>query len=477
MDEAPAGQSQSQSPKPAASPGRLRAARVALPLVLVGALVTLGATLDLRPSLSHLDATVLSGAEQGNYFAIVKKLSGAAAARRGLITGVATAGSGDNIARLAAARDSCEAQIALVQADVTVPEGAPIELYARFAKAESIFFLGKDADRISDFAALRGRRIALGPEKSGSAELVQRVFGQSDLASLGVRFSHHPLPEQLDAAQRGEVDLAAIVIDEDAALVESAVRDRGLQIAHFPNADVVARRFPFLRHGRIGAGQYDAVRMLPPSDRRVLRVDTLLVGNGCASRSQVIGVLRAVTEVFPDLVHHNREAPPIPGIPLASAAKSYFDNGGPELLDEHLPRVADVMPLSNWVQVVMAVSVLFNVMGLANRFVLWRIDAGRVKAEQQIARSFGPSTTLGDIARSEPEGPLLRPEVKTEMDRVITRLEELAARSRKYSLSVLCPMGGEMAYRYQESLIHEALAVLRAFRERWVKASRQGATA
>ena len=451
--------------------------RLALPLVSIGALVALAASVDLTPSLSHLDTRMLSGSEQGNYFAIVERLGAEAAARRGKIVNVASQGSGDNIARLVEASRSCDVEMGLVQADVKLPEGAKIELYGRFAKAESIFFLGKKGDEISDFASLRGKRIALGPERSGSAELVERIFGLRDLATLGVRLSHHSLAEQLDLAERGEVDLAAIVIDEDAAIVGSAVRDRGLQIAHFPNADVLARRFPYLRHGRIGAGQYDAVRLLPPSDRRVLRVDTLLVGNGCASRSQVLGVLRSVTEVFPDFVQHNREAAAIPGVPMAPAAKSYFDNGGPEVLDEYLPRVADVMPLSNWVQVVMAVSVLFNVMGLANRFVLWRIDAARVKAEQEIAKSFGPSTTMGDIARAEPEGPLLRPEVKTEVDRVIGRLEDLAARSRKYSLSVLCPMGGEMAYRYQESLIHEALSVLRGFRERWVEASQKDAPA
>src|SRR5207249_7251143 len=139
------------------------------------------------------------------------------------------------------------------------------------------------------------------------------------------------------------------------------------------NADVIARRFPYLRHGRIGAGQFDAVRMLPPADKRVLRVDTLLLGNRCASRSQTIGLLRATAEVFPDFVRHNHDAPPAPGIELSSAAKSFYDAGGPELLDEYLPRVADLMPASNWVQVVMAVSVLFNIMGVGNRFRLWRV--------------------------------------------------------------------------------------------------------
>jgi hypothetical protein len=205
--------------------------------------------------------------------------------------------------------------------------------------------------------------------------------------------------------------------------------------------------------------------MLPPVDKEVLRIDTLIVGNGCASRSQVMGVCAAFAEVFPELPRHNKETPNTSGLDVAPAAKSYWDSG-PELLDEYLPRVADVMPPSNWLHLVMGISILFNAMGLGNRFVLWRIDAARVRAEHEIAHCFGPATTLGDIARMTPSGNLLRAEIGAEIDRVVRELEDLAQRSRRLSLSALVPMGGEMAYRYQETLIHETLSVLRAFRER-----------
>ena len=132
------------------------------------------------------------------------------------------------------------------------------------------------------------------------------------------------------------------------------------------------------------------------------------------------------------------------------------------------------MPPSNWVHLIMGVSLLFNAMGFGNRFRLWRIDAARVKAEHELAQCFGPGATLGDIARSTPSGDLLRAEIKTELDRVIDRARGRSPRAHaRQSLSMLVPMGGEMAYRYQEQVIHETLAVLRAFRERWIEASRR----
>jgi hypothetical protein len=42
----------------------------------------------------------------------------------------------------------------------------------------------------------------------------------------------------------------------------------------------------------------------------------------------------------------------------------------------------------------------------------------------------------------------------------------LAERCRRKSLSILVPMGEEMSYRYQESLIAELLYALRLYRAR-----------
>jgi TRAP-type uncharacterized transport system substrate-binding protein len=448
---------------------RSRAPRLAFALFAVVALGVALARMDLRPSLRHVHLRLLSGSAEGNYHAMGDAIAAAAAKKGGRIENVATAGSMENVERLARAAHTCEVEVALVQAGLPFAQAPELTLVARLAKAESLFLLGKRADGITEFAQLARLRIGVGPEGSGTARVVEQIFGSRDFRGLGAVLSHHTVAEQLDLAQRGELDLAAFVMDEDAALIQDAVRDRGLALVGFPHADVVARQFPFLRKGRIGAGEYDAVRMLPPVDKEVLRVDTLVLGNGCARRSQVMGLLTALGEVFPDLARHNRETPNLTGLEVAPAAKAWFE-AGPEIVDEYLPRVGDVMPPSNWVHLMLAISILFNVMGVANRFVLWRIDVARVRAEQEIARCFGPAATLGDIARLAPSGDLLGPSIGAEVERVIGELSALAVRSRRASLSVLVPMGGEMVYRYQESLIHEALAVLRAFRERWEKA-------
>lgn len=440
--------------------------RVGIVLGVALLLGLLAASLDFQHDLSSVHLSILSGSREGNYHAVAGRLARRIGAGHGSLRNVASAGSVDNVRRLVRAASRCDVQVALIQDGQEWPRNAELELLGRLPRSESVLLLGRDADRLDALEGLRGKRIGIGPAGSGVARIARQLFGSRDLSGLGARLESHSLAEQLDLAAEGRLDLALLVIDEDAPLVDRAIRERGLQIASLPHAAVLASRAPHLTTGRIDAGHYDPVRVLPATDKDVLRVDTLVVGNGCASRSELVGFLRALAEEMPDFLARNKGAPNDTGLPLASASKSFFDNDGPEIFDEWAPWLADIMPPGNWVYLVTVLSLLFNAMGFGNRFQLWRIDANRVRLEGELTKRFGETTTLGDIARLEPEPAHRTREFLESLHGVVASLEGLAARCRRQSLGVLVPMGQEMSYRYQETLIHETLAVLRAFMAR-----------
>jgi hypothetical protein len=56
--------------------------------------------------------------------------------------------------------------------------------------------------------------------------------------------------------------------------------------------------------------------------------------------------------------------------------------------------------------------------------------------------------------------------MRTRIDALIAQLEQLSGRCRRQSLSMLVPMGQEMNYRYQESLVADMLHALRQFRQK-----------
>ncbi len=421
---------------------------------------------DLSPDLSHLDVKVLSGNERGNYYSIVTNLATEAENKQGRVTNVASLGSVDNVEQLVAAKRSCEVELALVQDGLDWPSGHKLELVGRLSKSETVFFLGKSADQIKTYADLRGKRIGIGSTGSGADRIARQLFGTGALRTLEVTLENHTLEEQLARLESGALDLGVLVIDEDATLVEEAVRVRGLQIASFQNADVIARKLPFARVGRIGAGQYDPLRMLPPEDKRVLRVGTLIVGNGCASRSELQSFMGLIATVFPDFVRHNRDTPNMTGLPLSPAARTYFDNQGPDVVGEYAPWVIDVMPTASWIQLLFGISILFNVMTFWHKFRLWRIDANRVRLEGFLPLIFGPTWTPAEIASQEPTEVHRERATRDRLDAAIGRFQALADTARAQSLSVLVPMGQEMSYRYQEEIIERTLAALRQFRSK-----------
>jgi len=403
--------------------------RLGLVVLVVGAVVLLISRIDFRHDMSRMHVRVLSGAAEGNYFASVARMSEAASQRRGLIENVTSAGSAENVSRLAGAVHGCDVQFALAQDGATWPSG--LQLIGRFAKPESVLFLGNKGDAIQTFADLRDRRIGVGPAGSGTDVVARQIFALPELARLGVTLSNHPIEEQLGMASRGELDLAVVVIDADAPLVEEWVGHRGLQIASFATAHAVTRRLAHIKTGTIGAGNYDAVQGLPSTDRTVMKVETLLLGNGCAGRVATVDLLTLVSSEHPEFLRHNKDTPNTTGLPLAPSAADYFTNGGPQMADEFVPWLVDVMPPANWAYVVMAVSLLFNAMGAGHRFRLWRIDAARVKLEGDLGHLFPPSTTLGDIQRTGPDRAKTTPETLAAIDQLIRGLEELAARSRQ----------------------------------------------
>ena len=443
------------------------AVKTAIFFAALALLTVLVAWLDPRPTLRHVNVAVLSGASTGNYFAIVARLADAIWRQKGRVANVTSAGSVENVQRLVDSGKRCDVQFALVQDGVELPKGQGLELIGRLPRPESLIILGREPDRIRAPADLKGLRLGIGPVGSGTEQMMRRVL--AELTGLGLIVSTQSIDRQLDLLESGELDLGAMVIDDEAKLVTDAVTRRNLKILGIPEAASLARRLPFARVGQIEAGQIDYVRKLPPESRQVLQVDTLIVANGCAPNGVTQGFMTAVAEVFPTFIRHNKGQPNLSGLPQAVAAQEFFREDGPDLLGKYAPWAVDIMPLPTWIQLGVAFSVLFSGMALWNRFRLWRVDANRVKIEREIPALFGPGMTVGEIAELPFDPRHHTPEMRAKIDGVTQRLEALAERCRKQSLSVLVPMGEEMSYRYQETLISDLLRALRLYSERLPK--------
>jgi len=430
-------------------------------LALLTALV---AWLDPRPSLRHVQVSMLSGAPTGNYFATVEKIAAEVARRKGRVQNLTSAGSVENVQRLIAGAKNCTVHFGLVQDGITYPEGHQLEVIGRLPRPESLVILGRNVERIRTPADLKGLRIGIGPVGSGTEDLMRKVLALFGGVSLVA--STLPIDQQLVMGERGELDLAAMVLDDEGKLLVNAVTQRNLHILELPDVESLARHLGFARVGVIAAGQMDYVRKLPRADKKVLQVDALIVGNGCAPDGVTQQFLTAVADVFPTFVRHNKGQPNLTGLPMSTVAANFYNAEGPDVLGKYAPWAVDIMPLPTWIQLGVAFSVLFSGMALWSRFRLWRIDADRVKIEREITALFAPGAAIDAIAEMPLDASCLPPEARAQIDDLVLRLSALSERCRVQALSVLVPMGQEMAYRYQETLIATLLRELRLCKKR-----------
>ena len=246
---------------------------------------------------------------------------------------------------------------ALIQDGTPVSADMQFELLGRLPVPESLLLLAKTGPQLPHrFRDLRGASIGIGPEGSGTAHLMQQLFADRDLRDLDFKLSSTRLPEQAALVAQGKLDIAAMVMQEDAELLRTLIRDHGLDIVAPDDLPGLIARHTWLGLGRIPAGLYDLVRHIPATDRQVARLNTLVVASPCAPRADRVALLMLVAAELPGFVRGNPPSSTSAAtvLPLAREAHQFFLSGEPEIADRYFPWLVNLMSPAYWVYLVMA---------------------------------------------------------------------------------------------------------------------------
>jgi len=410
----------------------------------------------------YLHASILTGSREGWYYALATHVADRARREHGSLLAVTTAGSVENVSRLAAGRGHCREMFALIQDGIPVPADAGLELLGRLPEPETLLLLGRSDHVIHTFSDLRGASIGIGPEGSGPANLMHQLFEDPDLRELDVHMSFHELPEQAMLVAQKRLDLAAFVMQEDAPFLRNIIRKHDLDIVAPEDLQGLVARYPWLSLGRIPAGRYDLVRRIPGLDKQVAQLATLVVANLCAQRADRIALLMLLAGEFPSFVHNNPPSATAAAtiLPLAPEALQFFRTGQPELADRYFPWLVNLMSPVYWVYLVMAVTILFNVLKALSRFRLWRIDSAREKLETALKALVDRGLTHAQMRSAPADGVVAAPEQRAVARSIMEQLTALRARCQRQVGSIVTPMGDEMFYSYQQALIDEAITTL-----------------
>ncbi|CAH0350739.1 TAXI family TRAP transporter solute-binding subunit [Aquabacterium sp. CECT 9606] len=131
--------------------------------------------------------------------------------------------------------------------------------------------------RLTSLSQLRGLRVNLDQRGSGVPELMDRLLQANGLMSNEIIASEMAPDAAAQALQEGRIDALVLMTAPESPVVQRLVQQPGILLAELPQADALARRFPFLQTVTLPRGMVDLARDLPPEDIGLLAATTALL--------------------------------------------------------------------------------------------------------------------------------------------------------------------------------------------------------
>jgi len=270
-----------------------------------------------------------------------------------------------------------------------------------------VFYRG-DA-KLDHASRLRGRRIAVGPEGSGTRPLALQVLALAGIDTRNTTLLDLDANRAAEALARGQIDAAMMIADTDSPPVARLLHDKSVRLMSFAQAEALTRHLPFLSHVVLPEGGIDFAANLPSRDVHLIAPTANLVVRDDIHPALITLLLQAATEIHggSGLLRKAGEFPSGKGVDLAMSvdAERYL-KAGPPFLQRHLPFWMAVFIDRMVVMLVPVLAILIPVVRFTPAVYAWRIKSriyrwyGKLKVlEIDMQSAKGPGETRALIER------------------------------------------------------------------------------
>ncbi|MGE5793808.1 MAG: TAXI family TRAP transporter solute-binding subunit [Bacteroidota bacterium] len=201
-----------------------------------------------------------------------------------------------------------------------------------------VFYRGRE--ELESLAQLKGKRIAIGAEGSGTRKLGLDLLEASGAARAPTRLSPLGGLAAVEALKAGKVDAIFLVGSANTGSVWVSFFTPGFKLMSFAHADAFVRRWPFLSKLVLPRGAIDLVRDIPAADVTLVAPVASLVAREDIHPALVDLLLETATEVHgaPGLFQRAGEFPNArqADFPLSAEAQRFYESGR-RFLQRYLP--------------------------------------------------------------------------------------------------------------------------------------------
>jgi TRAP transporter TAXI family solute receptor len=328
-----------------------------------------------------------------------------------------TSGSVENVRLLS--DPAGDVDVAFVQGGVgaAVPDAGLLALGSLYFEPMWLFARGvADAE---DFRGLRGRRIAVGPEGSGTRALVDLLLRANGITTPPAT----PLPltglDAVRALREKEVDAAVFVASPESASVREAVTVPGVTLMSLPRAEAYTRLFPFLSRLTLPEGALNLEKNLPPREVVMLSPAASLVTRGDFHPALSDLLLVAATRIHgrAGVFERPRQfpSPDFTDFPLSAEAQRFYQSG-PPFLSRYLPFWAATLMDRLKIMLLPLVALAFPLFKIVPPTFRWRTRRKIYSWYRQVQAI--------DLALSEPS-------TAEEVDRLLAELDHVENQVRR----------------------------------------------
>jgi TRAP-type uncharacterized transport system substrate-binding protein len=337
-----------------------------------------------------------------------------------------SAGSFDNLKALADPKSGVNA--GFVQGGLFSAKDAPGLLSVGRVAYEPLWVFhgaGLALTRLSD---LKGKRVLVGPAGGGTAGLALRLLAANGVTAETATLIHSELPDYVEKLGNGEADAGFLVLAAEARTIQRLLRQAGVRLMSFANADAYTQRFPFLTKLTLREGVVDLAANLPPADTVLLATTAAVLVREDAHRALVSLLAQALQEVHgapavddkgdTQLFQRAGEFPLAsdPEFPVADEARRVY-RSGPPLLQRYVPFWVATTVDRLIVSLVVLLPILIPLVRFAPQIYSWRV-------RRRIVHWYGALKRLEAAARKA-AAPQARAEHLLELDRIEAAVDDI----------------------------------------------------